>query len=67
MDIGGRYTINQNWGVDFGYRVLALSGVAITEDNVAQGNFQNELGISDTQTTGSYILHGGYAGLTYCW
>ena len=67
MDLGGRYAINNNWSVDFGYRLLGLSGVAITEDNVAQGNFQNVLGISDTQTTGSLILHGGYAGLTYCW
>ncbi len=67
LDIGGRYAINQNWSADFGYRVVGLSGVAITEDNVAQGNFQNVLGISDTQTTGSLILHGGYAGLTYSW
>jgi hypothetical protein len=67
FDLGGRYAINNNWTADFGWRVLALSGVAITEDNVAQGNFQNTLGISSTQTTGSYIIHGGYAGLTYCW
>jgi hypothetical protein len=67
MDLGGRYAISDNWSVDFGWRLLALSGVAITEDNVAQGNFQNVLGISDTQTTGSLLLHGGYAGLTYCW
>ncbi|MEX2173096.1 MAG: BBP7 family outer membrane beta-barrel protein [Pirellulaceae bacterium] len=67
MDIGGRYNINHHWSADFGYRLLGLSGVAISEDNVAQGDFQNVLGISDIQTTGSLILHGGYAGLTYCW
>jgi opacity protein-like surface antigen len=67
MDLGARYAFHDNWSVDFGWRLLGLSGVAITEDNVAQGNFQNVLGISDTQTTGSLILHGGYVGLTYCW
>jgi hypothetical protein len=67
IDIGGRYAINQSWSLDFGWRVLALSGVAISEDNVAQGNLQNVAGASDIQTAGSLILHGGYAGLTYAW
>jgi len=67
IDLGGRYAINQCWSVDFGWRVLALSGVAISEDNVAQGNFQNVDGNTDIQTTGSVIIHGGYAGLTYAW
>lgn len=67
MDIGGRWAINDAWSVNFGYRLLGLTGVAISEDNVAQGNFQNVLGISDTQTTGSVVLHGGYIGAVYCW
>ncbi|MCU0878349.1 MAG: BBP7 family outer membrane beta-barrel protein [Pirellulaceae bacterium] len=67
FDLGGRYAINTNWSFDFGYRVLALSGVAIAEDNVAQSNFQNVDGIASIQTTGSLILHGGYAGFTYAW
>jgi len=67
IDLGGRYAINQNWSLDLGWRVLALAGVAIAEDNVAQGNLQNVDGTSDIQTSSSVILHGGYAGLTYAW
>ena len=59
--------ISSHWSLDFGYRVLALSGVAIAEDNVAQSNFQNVDVIASIQTTGSLILHGGYAGFTYAW
>ena len=67
FDLGGRWAINQRLSVNFGYRLLGLTGVAVTEDNVAQGNFQNVLGIADVQTGGSLLLHGGFAGLTYCW
>jgi hypothetical protein len=67
IDLGGRYAITENWSVDAGWRVLALSGVAITEDNVVQTNFQNVDGTNDIQTAGSLLLHGGYVGLTYAW
>jgi hypothetical protein len=67
FDVGGRWAINNSWSMNFGYRVLGLTGVAIAEDNVALGNLQNIDGISDTQTTGSLVMHGGYVGVTYCW
>lgn len=67
LDVGGRWSINQSWGVNFGYRVFGLTGVAISETNVQHTNLQNLLGIADTQTTGSFVLHGAYAGVTYCW
>jgi hypothetical protein len=66
MDIGGRWALSQSWSVNFGYRLVGLTGVAIAEDNVAQGEFQNVLGISDTQTQGAFLMHGGYVGATYC-
>ncbi len=65
IDVGGRYAWSQNWSLDFGWRVLALSGVAIAEDNVAQSNLGSVAG--DIQTSSSVIIHGGYAGLTYAW
>jgi opacity protein-like surface antigen len=67
LDLGARWCVNDCWTVDFGYRLVGLTGVAISEDNVAMGNFQNALGIADTQTSGSVLLHGGYLGATYCW
>jgi len=67
FDLGGRWAINNSWSVNFGYRVLGLSGVAISEVNAVRSNFQNTAAIASQQTTGSFILHGGYIGATYCW
>jgi hypothetical protein len=66
IDLGGRYAINQNWSLDMGWRVLALSGVAIAEDNVVQSNL-GSAATGEIQTSSSVIIHGGYAGLTYAW
>ena len=67
FDLGGRYAINNDWSMNFGWRVMALSGVAISEVNVIDDQFQNVNGIASQQTTGSFIMHGGYVGATYCW
>jgi hypothetical protein len=67
IDLGGRWAVNDQWSVNFGYRALGLAGVAISETNIQRSGFQNLLGIADTQTDGSFIVHGGYVGATYCW
>ena len=67
LDLGGRYAINNSWSVNMGWRVVGLAGVAISEVNVHDDQFQNVAGIASQQTTGSFIMHGGYAGVTYCW
>ena len=67
FDIGIRWNMNQSWSFDLGYRVVGLSGVAIAEDNVQQGNLQDLGGIANIQTQGAVVLHGGYAGVTYAW
>ena len=67
LDLGARCAISPNWSLDFGWRVLALSGVAIAEDNVVQTNLGTAAGTGDIHTSSSVIIHGGYAGLTYAW
>jgi hypothetical protein len=67
LDLGGRYAIGRRWSVDFGYRLVGLSGVATAEDNVAQANFQTLGSNPTTDTSGSLILHGVYLGSTYSW
>jgi hypothetical protein len=67
FDLGGRWAVNDRWSVNFGYRVMALAGVAISETNAVRSGFQNLEGIASQQTTGSFILHGGYLGATYAW
>jgi len=67
FDLGGRWNINNNWSMNFGYRVLGLSGVDIAEDNVQHNQFHNVDGIAFIQRQGSFILHGMFLGATYCW
>ena len=67
LDLGGRYAISRRWSVDFGYRLVGLSGVATAENNVAQASLQSLAGNPSTDTSGSLILHGAYVGATCTW
>jgi opacity protein-like surface antigen len=67
LDFGGRWSATNNWTVNFGYRVLALSGVAVVENNIRQNQFHDVDGVAFLKSYGSFVLHGAYAGATYCW
>jgi hypothetical protein len=66
VDLGARYQINCRWSAQFGYRVVAASGVALTSDNIAR-DFADLEAVEDYNRCGTLLLHGGYAGLTFCW
>ena len=67
IDLGGRWAINNCWSANFGYRVLGLSGVATADDNFQTANFHDVEGMAFLDRDGSLLLHGAYAGATYCW
>jgi len=67
IDFGCRWTICNPLTANFGYRVLGLSGVATTSTNIQQQNFHDVDGIAHVNRCGSFLLHGAFAGLTYCW
>jgi opacity protein-like surface antigen len=67
FDLGGRWAINNNWSANFGYRVLGITGVATSDVNVHHDQFHDVDGIAVVQRTGSFIIHGAFAGATYCW
>lgn len=67
IDLGGRWAINQSWSTNFGYRLLGLSGVATAEDNFQTANFHDVDGMAFLDRNGSLLIHGLYAGATYCW
>jgi hypothetical protein len=67
FDLGGRWTITNNWSANFGYRVLGLAGVATVDGNVRHGQFHDLDGVGVMSRNGNFILHGAFAGLTYCW
>jgi hypothetical protein len=67
FDLGGRWSVTDNWSVNFGYRVLGLAGVATTDVNIRNNNFHDVDGIAAVQRNGSFLLHGAFAGATFCW
>jgi len=66
IDLGGRWAITNNWSANFGYRVLALAGVATADDNFQQTQFHDVDGVAFLNRSGSFLIHGAYAGATYC-
>lgn len=65
--IDGRvnYQIGCRWNVYAGYRLMAISGVALPADQI----YHDLRGINDVEeieSDGALMLHGGYAGLECC-
>jgi opacity protein-like surface antigen len=67
VDLGGRWAVSNSWSVNFGYRVLGLAGVATSDVNFQRSQFHDVDGIATVQRTGSFMIHGLFAGATYCW
>lgn len=62
---GVGYSITPNWTASFGYRALAITGLALPTDQI----FPDLRGINDVETIesqSSVILHGAFIGAQYC-
>ena len=62
LDLGVSYRLSCRWRATAGYRVIAISGVALTDEQVPV-YFQDIDGVANIDSERSLILHGGYAGL----
>jgi len=65
LDLGVKWQVNCNWSLTAGYRVVGVSGVALYADQLPT-DFSNYDVISDIDTNGSLLLHGGFAGVEFC-
>jgi hypothetical protein len=65
LDVGARWQLTNCLSLRFGYRAVGVSGVALIADQLPT-DFSNVDVISDINTNGSLLLHGGYAGLEFC-
>ena len=66
LDAGLTWSISNHWSLYGGYRVVGLSNVGLTSNQV----FPDLRGINDVEIinfNGSLILHGGYAGVQFSW
>lgn len=66
LDLGLIYQFSGCARATIGYRALGISGVALAPDQIPY-DFSNVREIERVNTNGDLILHGGYAGLEWCY
>ena len=65
IDVGADWQFSRNWSARVGYRVVAITGMALADDQFPEY-------MCDTQEMGnpqhysSLVLHGAFLGATYC-
>jgi hypothetical protein len=65
LDAGLAYNLSCKWRVTGGYRVAALSSVALAPSQI--GSFADLASAADIDNHDSLVLHGAYAGLEFVW
>ena len=65
-DVGMTYNVGCHWSLTGGYRVLAVSGVALS-DNQFPAFLAATGDLRDVKTNGDLVLHGAFAGVTFRW
>lgn len=67
LSVGGNWCVNSCWSVNLGYRAVGISGVALSTNQIP-GDFIAALdSIRTVYPNGCVILHGAFAGVTYCY
>lgn len=64
IDLGLEWQFTQNWSAKFGYRVLAMTGVGLADEELPQ-YFCDTPELENPQHTSSLVLHGAFLGVTY--
>jgi hypothetical protein len=64
FDLGLNYDVGQRWSIVGGYRVVAVSGIALSDNQIphflaAASEF------ADVKTNGDLIVHGAFLGATF--
>jgi hypothetical protein len=65
LDAGVIYQINQRARARFGYRTFGVAGVALAADQIPV-DFRRTDRVQRANSNGSLLLHGGYAGMEFC-
>lgn len=66
FDLGTTYQVTQRFSLTGGYRVVAVTGVALSTEQVPQ-NFEDLEIVHSTPSNGDVILHGAYFGGEFVW
>jgi len=62
LDLGLTYNINHCWSIRAGYRLIGVSGVALSTNQIPD-SFADIEGIQNINSNANLLLHGGYLGL----
>jgi hypothetical protein len=64
LDLGGRWQVNCNWSVYAGYRLVAVSGVALSTEQIPfyVADYEN---LKSVDNNGHLFLHGAFAGVEF--
>jgi hypothetical protein len=65
IDVGLDWQITQNLSARFGYRLVAATGIGLA-DNQIPPYLYDVPAIQDIDRNGNLLLHGAFAGVTYC-
>jgi hypothetical protein len=64
LDLGMNWQLTQRWAVFGGYRVVAVSGIALSDEQIP-AFLVDYPDINDVNSNGDLILHGAFAGASY--
>jgi hypothetical protein len=64
IDVGADWQFTRNWSLRAGYRLVAISGIGLADDQYPQFLCDTP-DMGNPQHMSSLLLHGGFAGLTY--
>ncbi len=64
IDLGMDWQMSQHWGARFGYRVVAITGLGLADDEFPQ-YLVDTPEMANPQHNSSLVLHGAFLGLTY--
>lgn len=65
LDMGVTYQLSQRARARFGYRTFGVAGVALAADQIPV-DFRRTDRVQRANSNGSLLLHGGYAGMEFC-
>ncbi|MBM3998580.1 MAG: hypothetical protein FJ297_03385 [Planctomycetes bacterium] len=67
LNLGGNYRMSRCWSVNAGYRAVALTGLALSTNQIPVDYIANLDSLRAVDSNGSMILHGFYGGIQYNW
>jgi hypothetical protein len=66
VDLGADWRFSRNWSVRAGYRIVAITGMGLADDEFPQ-YLADAPEMGNPQHNSSLVLHGAFFGVTYCY